>query len=45
VTLVDRLVHRAELHEIAADSYRLKEAKELRRSRGAEQTTKAAKRS
>jgi DNA replication protein DnaC len=33
VTLVDRLVHRAEVIEIVADSYRLKEAKELRRSR------------
>jgi DNA replication protein DnaC len=30
VTLVDRLVHRAEVIEIEADSYRLKEAKELR---------------
>jgi len=28
VTLVDRLVHRAEVIEIEADSYRLKEAKE-----------------
>jgi DNA replication protein DnaC len=33
VTLVDRLVHRAEVLEIVADSYRLKEAKELRRRR------------
>ena len=33
VTLVDRLVHRAEVLEVVADSYRLKEAKELRRSR------------
>ncbi|RYZ01065.1 MAG: transposase, partial [Myxococcales bacterium] len=29
VTLVDRLVHRAEVIDIDADSYRLKEAKEL----------------
>src|SRR5690606_14572662 len=28
VTLVDRLIHRAELIEIDGDSYRLKEAKE-----------------
>ncbi|AUX23346.1 uncharacterized protein SOCEGT47_038690 [Sorangium cellulosum] len=33
VTLVDRLVHRAEVIEIEADSYRLKEAKELSASR------------
>jgi phage tail protein X len=31
VTLVDRLVHRAEVIEIEAESYRLKEAKELTR--------------
>jgi DNA replication protein DnaC len=29
VTLVDRLIHRAEVIEIEAESYRLKEAKEL----------------
>ncbi len=29
VTLVDRLIHRAEVIEIEADSYRLKEAKDL----------------
>ena len=29
VTLVDRLVHRAEVIEVAANSYRLNEAKEL----------------
>jgi DNA replication protein DnaC len=29
VTLVDRLIHRAEVIDIEADSYRLKEAKEL----------------
>lgn len=33
VTLVDRLVHRAEVIDIEADSYRLKEAKELRSQR------------
>ncbi|XXX92149.1 ATP-binding protein [Sorangium sp. So ce145] len=33
VTLVDRLVHRAEVIEIEAESYRLKEAKELSASR------------
>jgi DNA replication protein DnaC len=33
VTLVDRLVHRADVIEIEADSYRLKEAKELRAAR------------
>ena len=29
VTLVDRLIHRAEVIDIEAESYRLKEAKEL----------------
>jgi DNA replication protein DnaC len=33
VTLVDRLVHRAEVIEIEAESYRLKEAKELSAAR------------
>src|SRR3954468_21080046 len=33
VTLVDRLIHRAEVVEIDADSYRLKEAKELTAAR------------
>jgi len=28
VTMIDRLLHKAEIAEIAADSYRLKEAKE-----------------
>jgi DNA replication protein DnaC len=45
VTLVDRLIHRAEVHEVVADSFRLKEAKELGRNRVAKQTTKPAKRS
>jgi DNA replication protein DnaC len=35
VTLIDRLVHRAELINIEADSYRLKEAKELAASKAA----------
>jgi DNA replication protein DnaC len=35
VTLVDRLVHRAEVLEVTAKSYRLKEAKELNKARGA----------
>jgi len=33
VTLVDRLIHRAEVIDIEADSYRLKEAKELNAAR------------
>ncbi len=33
VTLVDRLIHRAEVIEIEADSYRLKEAKDLSAAR------------
>jgi DNA replication protein DnaC len=33
VTLVDRLIHRAEVIDIDADSYRLKEAKELTAAR------------
>jgi DNA replication protein DnaC len=33
VTLVDRLIHRAEIIEIEAESYRLKEAKELNAAR------------
>lgn len=40
VTLVDRLVHRAEVIEVAAQSYRLKEAKELNKSRAARRKTK-----
>ncbi len=40
VTLVDRLVHRAEVIEVAAESYRLKEAKELNKSRVARRKTK-----
>lgn len=40
VTLVDRLVHRAEVIEIEAESYRLKEAKELGALRTKQRCTK-----
>jgi hypothetical protein len=40
VTLVDRLVHRAEVIEIEAESYRLKEAKELNATRTKQRRTK-----
>lgn len=40
VTLVDRLIHRAEIIEIEADSYRLKEAKELNAARSKQRRTK-----
>ncbi|XXZ58653.1 ATP-binding protein [Sorangium sp. So ce341] len=40
VTLVDRLVHRAEVIEIEAESYRLKEAKELSATRSKQRRTK-----
>ncbi|WP_437303919.1 ATP-binding protein [Sorangium sp. So ce388] len=40
VTLVDRLVHRAEVIEIEAESYRLKEAKELNAPRTKQRRTK-----
>ncbi|MGK4001165.1 ATP-binding protein [Sorangium sp. So ce1036] len=40
VTLVDRLVHRAEVIEIEAESYRLKEAKELSALRTKQRRTK-----
>lgn len=33
MTLVDRLIHRAEVIDIDAESYRLKEAKELNAAR------------
>lgn len=39
VTLIDRLVHRAEVIEIEADSYRLKEAKELNAARNKKRHT------
>jgi hypothetical protein len=42
VTLVDRLIHRAEIIEIDADSYRLKEAKELDAARTKRRSKKAA---
>jgi hypothetical protein len=40
VTLVDRLVHRAEVIEIEAESYRLKEAKELNARRSKQRRAK-----
>jgi DNA replication protein DnaC len=40
VTLVDRLIHRAEVIEIDAQSYRLKEAKELTAARSKQRKTK-----
>lgn len=40
VTLVDRLIHRAEVIEVDADSYRLKEAKELSVARTKQRKTK-----
>lgn len=40
VTLVDRLVHRAEVIEIEAESYRLKEAKELSAARSKQRRAK-----
>jgi DNA replication protein DnaC len=40
VTLVDRLIHRAEVIDIEADSYRLKEAKELSAARSKQRKTK-----
>ena len=41
VTLVDRLIHRAEVIDIEADSYRLKEAKELNAARSKRRTKKS----
>lgn len=40
VTLVDRLIHRAEVIEIEAESYRLKEAKELSAARSKQRKNK-----
>ena len=40
VTLVDRPIHRAEVVEIEAESYRLKEAKELSAIRSKQRRTK-----
>jgi DNA replication protein DnaC len=40
VTLVDRLIHRAEVVEIEAESYRLKEAKELNAARAKRRRSK-----
>ena len=45
VTLVDRLVHRAEVLEVDATSYRLKEAKEMNKARSARRKPKPRKRS
>jgi DNA replication protein DnaC len=42
VTLVDRLVHRSEILEIEADSYRLKESKERAAQRTASRRGKKA---
>ena len=42
VTLVDRLIHRAEVIDIDADSYRLKEAKELTAARSTRRGKKSA---
>jgi DNA replication protein DnaC len=41
VTLVDRLTHRAEIIEIQADSYRLKESKERREAKAKARKAKA----
>lgn len=41
VTLVDRLIHRAEIIDIEADSFRLKEAKELTAARTKRRTKKS----
>jgi DNA replication protein DnaC len=40
VSLIDRLLHRAELVDIEADSYRLKEAKDRAENKAATRTTK-----
>jgi DNA replication protein DnaC len=40
VTLVDRLIHRAEVVDIEAESYRLKEAQELRLARSKQRRSK-----
>jgi hypothetical protein len=42
VTLVDRLIHRAEVIDIDADSYGLKEAKELTAARSTRRSKKSA---
>lgn len=41
VTLVDRLIHRAEVIEVEAQSFRLKEAKELSAARSKQRKTKS----
>lgn len=40
VTLVGRLIHRAEVIDIEAESYRLKEAKELNAARSKQRNKK-----
>ena len=40
VTLVDRLVHRADVIEVEAERYRLKEAKKMRAARTRQRSTK-----
>ena len=40
VTLVDRLIHRAEVIDIEAESYRLKKTKELNAARNKQRKTK-----
>ncbi|MEY2935867.1 MAG: hypothetical protein RL033_6616, partial [Pseudomonadota bacterium] len=42
VTLVDRLLHRAEIIDIEGDSYRLKEAKERAATKSASRAKKRA---
>jgi hypothetical protein len=42
VTLVDRLTHRAEIIEIEAESYRLKESKERREAKAKARKAKAS---
>ena len=43
VTLIDRLVHRCEVVEIEAESYRLKESEERKAKRAEERKTRAKK--
>jgi hypothetical protein len=41
VTLIDRLIHKAEIVKIAAESYRLKEARERAESRSKQRKRKS----
>ena len=43
VTLIDRLVHRAEITSIARESYRLKEAKERAQQKAKKRTARRRK--